>query len=572
MRLGLFDLLAPQFLVGVRLPDELHKIVSFLRVNELHTSWDETGVVHVGKASFVGEGDASPVPRHSAPSGAFFDWNDILNIGFRLTLPRRGSQFVKDQVDTVAGAAPVGSPIITLRDTLNTLGSVPGDGSDYPGVAFRLELLINVMTLHLPTDTFSPARVGADGWLEPDPDFPDVQIRLPKVALLLTQGDEIGDVDVTFAGWGVNGLDDPADPEAGELIAMVPPLALHESGVVGFGMEKAVLDLSDDFTPPDILELFGTGDDFTGLWLPHLRFFVAPNRTTGKSFDLHANDLLIDFDHGVSGEFAFEVMSCNAKLAVEPRLFEGDKLVQVTRGRKTEPPGGARGTITVTGSRASVAADGELQLAISGGTPPYTVTVRLDGSTLPASPFNSDPNRLRWLIGATAAGNRKLRITVEDSSPAPTWGWDETIDLQLREPGTVVGTRTTPEEPVFTEGAGTNGYRLVVNAEQSETEAIILRAEPRNVASVNIIGGGSLNVSPEGLIRVPVTANNTPVGVEAQWPSPTTAGEETSSEIRFCIPGAIREPEGGGSIANSEESCDAKCAKRDDPTRERRQY
>ena len=183
MRLGLFDLLAPQFLAGVRLPNELHDIVSFLRVNELHTSWDESGVVHVGTASFVGEGDASPIPRHSAPSGAFFDWNDILNIGFRLTLPRRGSQFIKDQVDAIAAVAPVGSPLITLRDTLNTLGNVPGEPSDYPGVAFRLELLINVITLHLPDDTFSPARVGADGWLEPDSNFTDVQINLPKVAV-----------------------------------------------------------------------------------------------------------------------------------------------------------------------------------------------------------------------------------------------------------------------------------------------------------------------------------------------------------------------------------------------------
>jgi hypothetical protein len=535
MRLGLFDLLAPQFLVGVRLPREFHDIVSFLRVNELQTSWDETGVVHVGKASFVGEGDASPIPRHSAPSGAFFDWKDVLNIGFRLTLPRRGSQFIKDQVDTVAGVAPPGSPLITLRDALNTLGSVPGEPSDYPGVAFRLELLINIITLHLPKDQFFPARVGADGWLEPDPNFTDVQINLPKIAVVLTQGDSIGDVDVSFAGWGVNSLDDPADPEAGELIAMVPPLALHESNVVGFGMQKAVLDLSADFTPPDIMELFGTGDDFTGLWLPHVRFFFAPNRTTGKAFDLHANDLLIDFNHGVSGEFEFDVMNRNAQLAVEPRLFEGDKLVQVTRGHKSEPPGGARGTITITGSRASVAADGELQLAISGGTPPYTVTVRLDGSTLPATSFNGDPNRVRWLIGATAAGNRKLRITVEDSSPSPTWRWDETIDLQLREPGTVIGTRTTPEEPVFTEGAGTNGYRLVVHSEQPETEAVTLRAEPRNVASVNLIGGGPLNVSADGLIRVPVTAGGSAVGVEAHWPPPTTPGEETSSEVRFAF-------------------------------------
>ena len=256
MDFGLFDLLAPQFLAGVHLPSEPHNIVSLLHVTELNTTWDESGAVHVGKAGFVGEGNASPIPQQTMPSGAFIEWRDILNIGFRLTLPRRGSQFIKDQANTIAGVAPPGSPLVTLRDMFNVLGSVPGDGSDYPGVAFRLELLINIITIHLPKDRFFPARVAADGWLEPDLSFPDVQIHLPKVAVVITQGDTIGDLDVSFTGWGISGLDDPADPAAGEFISMVPPICLCDDGVIGFGLEKAVLDWDRDFTPPEILDFY----------------------------------------------------------------------------------------------------------------------------------------------------------------------------------------------------------------------------------------------------------------------------------------------------------------------------
>src|SRR5262249_31119280 len=154
-------------------------------------------------------------------------------------------------------------------------------------------------------------------------------------------------------------------------------LALHESKVFGFGLEKAVLDLSADHTPPEILALTGTGDDFKGLWLPKVRIFVAPKAADGLAFDLRAQDLLIDFRQGVSGEFGLEVLNkVDGKIQVATRFYEGDRMIVPTDGHSL--PGDPRAT-NIRGSRASVAADGELQLAIRGGLPQYAITVtRLD--------------------------------------------------------------------------------------------------------------------------------------------------------------------------------------------------
>jgi hypothetical protein len=68
LRLRLVDLVAPEFLVGVDLGPTFHAIVSFLRVSELESSWDDTGVVYSGKAVFSGKGSASPEPQHSRPA------------------------------------------------------------------------------------------------------------------------------------------------------------------------------------------------------------------------------------------------------------------------------------------------------------------------------------------------------------------------------------------------------------------------------------------------------------------------------------------------------------------------
>src|SRR6266511_5829325 len=145
MRLGLLDLIKPQFLIDFRLPDGIHDIVSFLRVAELDSAWDETGVVHTGKAVFEGAAGASPIPMQKSPTGEVFEWGDV-NVQFRLTIPRNGSPDLKQVIDKAASIGSTGGPIANLQAAVNRMGAVPppaGQASDYPGFAFKLELLLS---------------------------------------------------------------------------------------------------------------------------------------------------------------------------------------------------------------------------------------------------------------------------------------------------------------------------------------------------------------------------------------------------------------------------------------------
>ncbi|MCB9235563.1 MAG: hypothetical protein H6581_28160 [Bacteroidia bacterium] len=545
MQVGLLDLLAPHFLAGFDLPDSVNDIISFLRVSELQTAWDDSGVVYSGKAIFVGEGDASPVPRYHTPSGSLWEWEDV-NLRFRLTVPRQGSAQIRSAMTTAVGLPTVnpGDPIDQLNNALNRLEvnttTLP---SDYPGFQWQLEMLLTAITLHIPKDVFLPAKLAADGWLEPDRNHENVKLTLPKIAFVVSQGANYGSVTASFRGWGINSLDDPSDPAAGELIRMEPPIALHESGVFGFGLDKAILDLSDGFTPPEILELFGVGDDFQGLWLPHVRLFVAPNRTTGFAFDLRANDLLIDFEGVVSGEFALDIIRRNSKLKVEPILYEGDLRRHVTRGNTSE----TATSVTVTGSRASVAADGELQISISGGMAPYNVEVTLNGTPLTSQLHNGDVNRPYWPLDQPSSGSATLVITVTDSTNPTHFTWTETIALELAAPGTVTGTETDYPAPVLVSNPCAAGYSLDLMSPQSDHDAVFLRANPSQLVGLSIDGTPVATLPTNGEIRVPVTAGGPVVTVEAQWTGapiepfigqytfdkPSTTAERVSFESLF---------------------------------------
>jgi len=515
MRLGLLDLLAPQFLAGFDLPDAVEELLTFLDIDELQAAWDEAGVVYAGKVQFTGTGDASLTPRFRTPSGTSFEPDDI-NIQFRLTLPRAGA----DQIRMVVND----SPLLDLKEALDHFevisGGVPLTPSDYPGFAFRLELLLNGVFLPLSEIGFIPARVASDGWLERDTTYEQVRLHLPNIAIVISQGETIGEVGVDLASWGINSLDDPSDPKAGEAIRMVPAICLHQSQVFGFGLEKAVLDFSENFTPPEILEKFGIGDEFTGLWLPHVRFFLAPARTTGFAFDVLANDLLVDFesvntgDLEVSGELAFDIIRRNHKLEVTPRLLAGSEVIAITRGSEEETDNAT----VISGSRTTMPAGDniDLHLAITGGMPPYDVTVTLNGSTITGTPFEGNPNRLTWHLGAVADSST-LHFRVEDNS-SPRKSWDETIELQHRAVTAPTASQPASAPPIFHDISGTPGYQLVPASEQPDPEAVILRATPANVDSVTV---GTFS-SSSGEVRVPVTPGGGAGTVEARWPATTT--------------------------------------------------
>jgi len=544
LRLGLLELVAPEFLVGADLGKVFHNIVSSLRVSDLQSAWDESAVVYSGNAMFSGNGSASPIPRHPTPSGGFFDWKEI-DIQFRLTIPREGASDIKSVIDAAGNAAGSGSDLDQFRKVLDSLGAVPaaaGQNSDYPGFRFRLELLVTQAALHLPKDKLVPARIAADGWLERDPDFADVQICLPRLAFVITKGDSLAGVDTDFDGWGVNSLDDPVNPASseaslqsitGEVFAMVPPLALSHDERWGFGIEKMVLDFSGDFTPPEILSQFGAGDDFRGIWCPNIRFFHASKKSSGFAFDVRAHDLLIDFNNGVSGEIAADIMQRNAAFSVLPAFVAGEKLIDEQQGRKVDPPIDKPHLTVVRGSQATVAAGARLQLSIRGGEPPYSITVTQDDQPLVAQQFNNNPNLLTWPLNGAEAGTATVRVQVADNS-AQQFGWDEEISVILTDP--VEKPKPGPPQypdPEFNEGAGSDGYHVQLAAAQPDPKSVVLRTDPPTVQSATA-NGSNLTISDFGEIIVPVTPGGPEVTVTATW-APVAVEPQPPVDVGFAF-------------------------------------
>ncbi|MBC8740935.1 hypothetical protein F6X40_30435 [Paraburkholderia sp. UCT31] len=76
--LGIYDLLAPDFLAGPTFPDHIDKYLSILAVSSLPRASDDDGVLYTGTIYFLtGLGDPPPVTQRKDPSGALFEWSDV---------------------------------------------------------------------------------------------------------------------------------------------------------------------------------------------------------------------------------------------------------------------------------------------------------------------------------------------------------------------------------------------------------------------------------------------------------------------------------------------------------------
>jgi hypothetical protein len=181
-KLGLYELLTPLFLAGFTFPDYIDQYLAFLGVDELHTASDESGVVYSGMVSFGGTAGASPVRQHHDPSGAVFEWEDV-TLGFRLTIPRDGAAPIHSVVTNTV------TPLTDLDNLFNRFGVVEQTATlatEYPGVRFRLELLVSALTFHLGKE-WKPGMISTDHRIVPstDPEVTDKDVRfvLPKVVL-----------------------------------------------------------------------------------------------------------------------------------------------------------------------------------------------------------------------------------------------------------------------------------------------------------------------------------------------------------------------------------------------------
>ncbi len=542
MKLGIFHLLQPPFGLGLftstmpptglsqlpnvpssiisSMPSQLRDFLAVFSVEELHTAYDEQAIVYFGKVQVGGDGLVENTPTYRAPSGNLIEPGDI-SFQFRITFPRAGSASIATDITNLFGGlnAAQQADFGDMQTMLQRLGGTTSADipSDFPSKNFRIELLFNTLVLHLPNDRYLPARLAADGWLERDPNFDDVTIHLPKIAMSITQNaDDYGQTKVDFEGWGINSLDEDADLLAGEMIAMKPALCLHSSNVVGFGLEKVVLDLSVEFTPAEILQKnFGVGDEFRGLWIPQVRFFLAPSGLRGMAFDTWGQDLLIDFDQGLSGEIGMELVNNHnrAPLQVDVVFYEGNtRKTPTKRGDDAED---SNHNITRT-SFIFTATNAEIQLRIRGGRPPYTATIRVDGNTITPQPFNGDNNRLRYPMNATTSGRHNVSVRVEDSLQPQHRFWQENIEAQCIAAGQNTGNATPQIQPAQLQMlSGAPSFLILKASSQPDDDAVFITTNPANATVTS--GGSPITGTSDGSYRIPVQRNGTRVQVQAEW-------------------------------------------------------
>jgi len=98
-KLGFYELLAPQFLVGFSFT--ALDFLDYLGIDKLEESYDESAVVYTGICSFGGDGGALPNATYKGPGGAVFSSEDY-QLSFRLTIPRhQGSGLIQTAINAV---------------------------------------------------------------------------------------------------------------------------------------------------------------------------------------------------------------------------------------------------------------------------------------------------------------------------------------------------------------------------------------------------------------------------------------------------------------------------------------
>ncbi len=489
----------------------LTDILDYLSVEELFTVADENAIVYRGSAKFGGDGRANPeLPTKQAvtsANGQELSWQDEM-LAFRLTVPRRSTPV---NLDTTGLTGQNLTDLLELNNLLNAFVDTPGgDVSDQPGNDFRLELLIRSVKIVLPREQFIPARIADDGWLEPDPDIENVVFEFPRLAFVLEQQGDAGNLDFKLKSWDAAGFDDPGDVDTARLFTLTPSFFLHSSKAFGFGIDRLVADFSDNVTPPEILEQFGIGDDFNGVWLPLIQIFIAPGRTKGLAFNARGRDLLFDLDKGFSGEVSAELINrVEAKLKVQPIFYQENEknALELKRGKFLQD----NGVTTVGNGEVIIPGKGEMHLSVQGSDPPYQVSVTFAGQNFPPD-ISAGATRPKWIIDADKSG--LLVITVSDNGNKNTW--TQTIDVKHVTP---VGLEKPKKEYriEFQQDAGDAEYSIELVADEVKEAAAEFRLTHDDVVPKLKVNGAAINRREDKIYRVPLTPGANVVPVEADW-------------------------------------------------------
>ncbi len=335
--LSLIDLVSPYVMQGDTF-GPWHAILSTLRVADYEIASDENGLNIRGVVEFEGNLAIDPSAmsisfdnqeNHPEKDASRRDpWIDVRDsrLEFQLLVPRVPSQKVIAAVGAI-GANPNLAPTLQVLNAYDT-NVVDAPPSDYPSTTFTLDLLLTSIVLRPPF--LRGARREANGQLVPDLQHEKVTFTLPRLKFRISQLDGQNDrLTATLLSLGASGLDDPGDLAVAELIKMDPPYAfIGRSQVVGFGFRSGILDLSNGSTPPDVLSQFGFDESWTGLYLPEIRLFVAPDGAEDLAIDAGVENLLIGIgaSSGVTGDFSLQVLDQGAgALKLSARFYDAQQ-------------------------------------------------------------------------------------------------------------------------------------------------------------------------------------------------------------------------------------------------------
>ncbi|MBO3752416.1 hypothetical protein J5X84_40705 [Streptosporangiaceae bacterium NEAU-GS5] len=477
---GLYHLLAPYFLAGFTFPREVDDYLSVVGVTGVTTAYDELATVTTGTLVW---GDAPRSQRTSSGNGGL-GWED-LTVRFRLTVPRDGAAFIDTAAQTLA--APELSALLDRFLPIHQVGATP---TEYPGVRFRLELMLEELWFELGSD-WRPGQLDADHRIVRDlTDNRPVRIVLPKVVLAYEQADDFQSPPrVRLASWGGGGFDAPASLLAGEVVRMEPPIAAYQSGRLGFGLGQVIVDFDPDNTPPEVLQFFGTDESFEGVYVQSARVYWADE---GKDLALNVGvkDLLISFDGEVSFDVSADLIGPETTLSAALKLVDQGKDVPVPPGRKGPPP-----DALYKGAHVKVTATATGQVDVTGGVPPITVSLRAGVVEL------YDPATGLVSFAGLPPGEHTLFLHVEDSGPeVERQSYDEDIELTL----VAAAAPTTP--------AGVPADRPAVPGALPEiTVSGVAQDGDHALIHDGNAGGTRERFRVTGLGTPAVTANGTPV-------------------------------------------------------------
>jgi hypothetical protein len=516
--LSLIDLVSPYVLQGDTF-GAWHAVLDALRVSEHEIASDENGVTIRGTVDFEGNLTVDPssmsltwanAENHPENDASRRDpWIDVRDtkLDFQLVVPRVASQ----KVSTAVTAIGANATFANAAQVLAAYDNIPTDAppSDYPTTGFVLDLLLTAVVLRPPF--LRGAKREANGQLVPDPQNEKVKFTLPRLKFRVAQGPLNGDpITASLLSAGASGLDDPGDLAVAELIKMDPPYAfIGPSQVVGFGFRSGTLDLSDQSTPPDVLSQFGFDESWTGLYLPEIRLFVAPNGARDFAVDAGVENLLIGLgaSSGITGDFSLQVLDQGAgPLKLGARFYDGDQ-----RGYgivKTSPT-----TATV-----QLPARSRMVVDVEGGRTPMTVSVTVGGG--------APQNGREVDIDLAANATRTIVITASDTSSPQRSATFTIVASRRPAPVLVPGTTTFGGIPTaqLTDTSTIQGGATV---QQPRLEIV---SETPTTVTV------ALNVPAARAALTEWTLNGTPAGTRATLLVDLSAGGPDAS-VTATLPG-----------------------------------